>query len=684
MADYSLLTDPEMAEIFESFVVETKETLEKLDLDLVQLESSPEDSDLLNEIFRSFHTVKGTSGFLGLVKMQALTHRLEDILNKLRKGEAKLSTKIMDGVLNGYDSLGELLEIVEENKNEDYDTDKVIKSLEAIIKDMQSAGLEPPVIEETKNNSEEHLEISSSEESGSKVNEDNEEINIEVDNEEDYSNLTDGEFNIDELDEEEIQKAFIESNKKFNSELKKSNLSITTDEIVSSTNSPKNDNIKNSEPIEVELKLDKPKDHKMEVVEETVVPEKDLKKILDRQKQSKTAVEQTIRVDVERLDELLNLVSELVLGRNRLTQLNTDVSVAYEGTEIARNLGDTARQIDLLTTELQLAVMKTRMIKIGKVFNRFPRLVRDLSKETGKEINLVINGEKTELDKTLIEEINDPLVHLIRNSVDHGVESPEKRIEAGKDPKGTITLSAEHEGNHIIISIIDDGKGIDPEVIINKAISKGIISKEKSEELSKQEIFGLIFAPGFSTAEKVTNVSGRGVGMDVVKTNVSRLRGIIDIDSEVGKGTRIDIKLPLTLAIIQGLLVKVIGETIILPLSSVVEVVKVPKSEIYKVNKTECIKLRERVLPLISIDNLLYHSDTLKKKTETQFVVVIGLAEKRYGIKVDDLVGQKEIVIKSLGKYLGNIEGIAGSTIMGDGAVVMIADIAEIINKLVA
>ncbi|MCW8848617.1 MAG: chemotaxis protein CheA, partial [Melioribacteraceae bacterium] len=385
-----------------------------------------------------------------------------------------------------------------------------------------------------------------------------------------------------------------------------------------------------------------------------------------------------------RLDELLNLVSELVLGRNRLAQLNTDVSILYEGTEIARNLGDTARQIDLLTTELQLAVMKTRMIKIGKVFNRFPRLVRDLSKETGKDINLVITGEKTELDKTLIEEINDPLVHLIRNSVDHGIEPPEKRIEAGKNPKGTITLSAEHEGNHIIISIIDDGKGIDPEVIVNKAISKGIITKEKSEELSKQEIFNLIFAPGFSTAEKVTNVSGRGVGMDVVKTNVSRLRGIIDVDSEVGKGTRIDIKLPLTLAIIQGLLVKVIGETIILPLSSVVEVVKVPKKEIYMVNKTECIKLRERVLPLINIDNLLYHSDIFKKETDRQFVVVIGLAEKRYGIKVDDLIGQKEIVIKSLGKYLGNIEGIAGSTIMGDGTVVMIADIAEIINKLVA
>ena len=480
-----------------------------------------------------------------------------------------------------------------------------------------------------------------------------------------------------DFDEEELQKAFVQGNKQLQSENTDVN---NTDQITITKETSEAENTNKS----VEPSLEKDKTLSDESVKEIKIKQ-NLKgvKTSDKLKQTKTAVEQTIRVDVERLDELLNLVSELVLGRNRLAQLNTDVAAEYEGTEIARSIGDTARQIDLLTTELQLAVMKTRMIRIGKVFNRFPRLVRDLSKETGKEINLVIKGEKTELDKTLIEEINDPLVHLIRNSVDHGIESPKERKKAGKSAKGTITLSAEHEGNHIIISIIDDGKGIDPEIIVNKAISKGIIIKEKADELSKHEIFNLIFAPGFSTAEKVTNVSGRGVGMDVVKTNVSRLHGIIEIDSEVGKGTKIDIKLPLTLAIIQGLLVKVIGETIILPLSSVVEVVKVSKKEIYQVNKTECIKLRDRVLPLINIDNLLYHSDTFHKETETQFVVVIRLAEKRYGIKVDDLISQKEVVIKSLGKYLGNIEGIAGSTIMGDGTVVMIADIAEIINKLV-
>jgi two-component system, chemotaxis family, sensor kinase CheA len=666
MADYSLLLDPDMAEIFESFVVETNETLEKLDLDLVKLESNPDNTDLLNEIFRSFHTVKGTSGFLGLVKMQALTHRLEDILNKLRKGEVKLNTTIMDGILSGYDSLGELLKIIETNKNEDFDTEKEIKNLEVVIDKINN------------NNFDEIEEVTESVEENKNIK------------------------NPLEMNDDELEKMFLENSKAFKEE-NSSKLSITTDEIVTFDDHTDVEKNTSDEPIEINLggqkselkainvtkEFEENNDAKetdvaveMKIIENQNKSTTKINKTTEDKKSNNTAADQTIRVDVERLDELLNLVSELVLGRNRLAQLNSDVSIEYEGTEISRNLADTARQIDLLTTELQLAVMKTRMIKIEKVFNRFPRLVRDLSKETGKDISLTISGEKTELDKTLIEEINDPLVHIIRNSVDHGIEPPDVRKKLGKPEKGTISLSAEHEGNHIIISIEDDGKGINPEVIVSKAISKGIISKEKANELTKQEIFNLIFAPGFSTAEKVTNVSGRGVGMDVVKTNVSRLRGIIDIESEVNKGTKIFIKLPLTLAIIQGLLVEIIGETIVIPLNSVIEVVKVDKKEIYNVNKTECIKLRNRVLPLINIDKILYHSDTMLKQSQYQFVVVIGLAERRYGIKVDGLIGQKEIVIKSLGKYLGNIEGIAGSTIMGDGKVVMIADIAEIINKL--
>lgn len=667
MADYSLLVDPEMAEIFESFLVETKEILEKLDMDLVQLESTPDDEDLLNEVFRSFHTIKGTSGFLGLEKLQKLTHHLEDILNKLRKGEAKVNSSIMDGILDSFDALNELLSVVENEKNEDFDTEPYLQSLKEILNSM---GTETEQVEESPKE-----ETQVTEEN---INEDAPKEKVEAAENEivQNENSTDEIVITEDMTDEEIEQAFILANKKAKEE-NSSKLAITGEAIGSAETSvaepPKE---KNNNPVEVPLKEKSTTENK-----EKKSVQKPKKKV---EKQTKPLAEQTIRVDVERLDELLNIVSEIVLGRNRLTQVNEDFNKEHEGTELARNLSDTTRQIDLLTTQLQQAVMKTRMIRIEKVFNKYPRLVRDLSKETGKKVNLVIEGEKTELDKTLIEEINDPLVHLIRNSMDHGVESPEEREKAGKDPKGTIKLSAEHEGNHIIITIADDGGGIDPQKIIAKSIEKGIITKEKASELTDKEALNLIFAPGFSTAEKVTNISGRGVGMDVVKTNVTKLRGIIDIESEVGKGTSIIIKLPLTLAIIQGLLVELVGETIVVPLNSVIEVITVTEEDIYPVNKTECIRLRDRVIPLVNIEQLLYHTDTLPVKKESQYIVIIGLAEKRYGIRVDRLIGQKEIVIKSLGKYLGNIEGIAGSTIMGDGKVVMIADISELINKITA
>ena len=310
-------------------------------------------------------------------------------------------------------------------------------------------------------------------------------------------------------------------------------------------------------------------------------------------------------------------------------------------------------------------------------------MVRDVSRDLNKDVELIIKGEETEVDKNLIEEINDPLVHLIRNSVDHGVEKPDVREKAGKSRKGTVVLSAEHAGNNIIITIEDDGKGIDPEVIRSKAVSKGLISKEKAKELSKQEVINLIFLPGFSSAEVVSNVSGRGVGMDVVKTNVVKLRGIIDIESEAGKGTKIVIKLPLTLAIISGMIVKINTETMVVPLSSVIEVLRVNSKQIRFVNGKEVIQLRDSVLPLIDLEQLIKLGGNGKKKgkSEWQYVVEIGIAEKKFGVKVDGLVGQQEVVIKSLGSYLGKINGVAGSTIMGDGSVVMILDVHELFNK---
>ncbi|MBI5807957.1 MAG: chemotaxis protein CheA [Ignavibacteriales bacterium] len=591
------LIDPEMKEIVESFIVETKEILEKLDTDLLELEKRPDDKDLLNQIFRSFHTIKGTSGFLGLEALPEVTHKCEDILNKLRKGEATLNSNLMEGILLAFDTIKELVVKIETEQNENVEIENVCYVLSELLKNLDS----PQEIKQ-------------------------EETLPKVENQ--------------VVQEIAVQEEIVENK---------------TEEIKHEL--PK-------EEVKTEIKTNVEK--------------------IEKAASTSATKENTIRVDVERLDSLLDIVSELVLGRNRLSQINTQFSLENEGNKYTKDFEEVTKQIDLMTTELQLVAMKLRMIKIAKIFNRYPRLVRDLCKDLNKDVELIIKGEDTEVDKNLIEEINDPLVHLIRNAVDHGVENPEVRIKAGKNPRGKVLLAAEQLGNNIVITIQDDGKGLDVEVIKEKAIAKGLITKEKAKELSKQEAMNLIFLPGFSTAEKVSNVSGRGVGMDVVKTNVAKLRGIINIESEVGKGTKIEIKLPLTLAIISGMIVKANSETLVIPLGSVIEVLRVDPKEIYSIKGKEVIKVRDSVLPLVSVSELLKGRMNGRRENNTgwQYVVEVGIAEKRYGIKVDDLIGQQEVVIKSLGSYLGKIDGIAGSTIMGDGTVVMILDIHELFNKL--
>ncbi|WP_337872154.1 chemotaxis protein CheA [Ignavibacterium sp.] len=590
-----ILTDPEMREIVESFLVESKEIIDSLDLDLIELEKNPKDENLLNKVFRSFHTIKGSAGFFNLTKLTALTHRCEDILNKLRKREANISSEIMDAILVGFDKMKELLQSIENNHSEDVEIDEVITKLQNTINKMIGTGVET----------------------------------------------------IKKKNEDKPKRG------------RRKKIDISANE--------------NKSAEKIEIREEIPEEKSTQVTEqksETYSNTSDTKK-----------VDNTIRVDVEKLDELLNMVSELVLGRNRLAQINMDVSREYEGTQLARELEETTKLIDMMTNELQQLVMKTRMVKIGKVFNKYPRLVRDLSKSANKKINLITEGEETELDKTLIEEINDPLVHIIRNSIDHGIEKEEDRIKAGKTPVGTIILKAEHEGNNILITIEDDGKGIDPEVIKSKAISKGLISKEKADELSRQDILNLIFLPGFSTAEVVTNISGRGVGMDVVKTNVTKLRGMINLESTVGAGTKIQIKLPLTLAIISGMVVKVDSEQFVIPLNSVVEVIRVHLENIYTINNKPVIKLRDRIIPLVSLREVVLNQNNKSSENIWQYVVIVGIAERVVGIEADELLGQKEIVIKSLGSYIGRVPGIAGSTIMGDGTVILILDINELINK---
>ena len=635
MADYSALNDPMMAEILESFLVETREILEKLDVDLMELENRPDDKDLLNEIFRSFHTIKGTSGFLGLEKLQKVTHRCEDLLNKLRKGEISLNEDIMDAILLAYDTIKALVDVIEANKNEDYDTEEVVVKLTNLIEALNS-GAATAQTEEPQQKQEEASAPAEEEKAAEAEEPPQEEVR------EEKSEETEEEKSEEEKPSEESKEV-----------------------------PPKAEEPEQPRQEEVKKPAEKPAEQKK--------PQAPAQAAQAQHHAKKT--DSTIRVEVERLDDLLNIVQELVLGRNRLLQVNNTVLQELEGTDISRDLSEATQQIDLMTTELQLAVMKTRMVKIGKVFNRFPRVIRDLSKMTGKKVRLEIVGEETELDKTLIEEINDPLVHMVRNSVDHGIEPPEEREKIGKDPTGTIVLSAEQEGNNIIISIEDDGRGIDPEKIKAKAIEKGIITPEKAEELSRNDILNLIFAPGFSTAQKVSNVSGRGVGMDVVKTNVTKLRGIINIETEPGKGSKFIIKLPITLAIIQGLLVQIDTEIVVIPLNTVIEVVRVSREDIYMIGSSEVIKLRDTVIPLVDLKDSLYKRGNSTER-DWHYIVIVGIAEKRFGLKVDRLLGQEEIVIKSLGKYLGNIKGIAGSTIMGDGTVVMIADIADIVTQI--
>lgn len=390
-----------------------------------------------------------------------------------------------------------------------------------------------------------------------------------------------------------------------------------------------------------------------------------------------TQVEQTIRVDVSRLDSLVNLVGELVLSRNMLSQIAGELENKFENEYLVEQLLVATNAIGMNTTELQLAIMKTRMIAIGKVFNKFPRVVRDIARDTGKEIELIISGEETELDKQVIESIGDPLLHMIRNSCDHGVETPEVRLSKGKPRMGTVNLSAYHEGNHVVIEIKDDGAGMDPDKLKRKAIEKGVITVDEANNMDDKQAFSLIFKAGFSTAEKITNISGRGVGMDVVRTNIEKLNGIITIDSKINEGSTFYLKLPLTLAIIQALLVEVAGETFAIPLASVVETVRITNEEIHSFEGREVLKLRDRVLSLIRLDEA-FALDELEQ--DEIYVVVVALAEKQLGFIVDKLIGQEEIVIKSLGDYLGGNPGIAGATITGDGRVRLILDVAGVIE----
>jgi len=707
----AVFDDPEMQEIFEGFLIEATEILESISADLIEIEKAPNDLELLNKLFRSFHTIKGTASFMGFSDVAGITHHAEDILNKLRKEELIITQEITDVLLEVQDWIVLLIEKVTNQDDSENDYSDVIAKIDILKtgKTLSEGADITAVAEDIQSDITIESDATDASGSGEKA------LDAVLGN----PDLVTGDDAWSDDDLKLIEAAFLEVNSDFWQEQEGGSATETT---TVETETATEEDAHHDEDIEASdehleqcdaEETDSHDEHHAEITEDqtvatvetptvqpTVAQEKPApapkpappaatapaaKPVpANKPAATKPAADTTIRVDVGRVEAILDLSGELVLNRNRLTQISEylDSDITFETfKEGVKDLVETAESIDSITSEIQGAAMKMRMVPVGKLYQKAPRIVRDIAKEFNKKINLVVKGEETEIDRGIIEELTDPLTHMIRNSCDHGIETPEVRVAKGKPEVGTVILDAEQEGNNIVLKITDDGAGMDAEFLKNKAIEKGVITAEQAAMMSNREAYQLIFAPGFSTAAKVTSVSGRGVGMDVVRTNISELKGFIEIETEVGKGTTFSIKLPLTLAIIQGLIVNCGGEKFAIPLNSVLNVVSVETDHIYTLNQIEVIRIREDVIPLLRLDYAL-NTPEKKENISDSYVVIVGVGSNSIGIVVDDLLGQQEVVIKSLGEYLGSIKAISGSTIMGDGSVIMIVDVAVLVQSV--
>lgn len=646
----------DMKEIFDEFMLEAEEILESLDQELIELENDPSDKDLLNKIFRGMHTLKGGAGFLGLDSIIELAHKIETVFDKLRNDEMSLDSDKMDIILEGIDELKNSIYSLKENHEipDVSEIKPILKKLDDLLEG-KIEKKEPVNIEASKE---------TFEDLSADINEENNKEDVEIIFKEGvdpkvqeiikkFPNMGFKEI-LDELilmapDERDME--LIEKIDALISEGK------DVDDLILEIR-------KKEEKPPAEIKEEKPKE---EVKKETSKPVK---------KTAKKEESETIRIDIDRVEVLMNLVGELVLDRNRIVKLASRFSAIDKESDVAEELNEAIAGMSRSVSDLQEAVMKLRMQPVKRIFSKFPRIVRDLAKKLGKKINLEMEGEDTEIDRSILNKLEDPLIHLVRNSIDHGIETPDIRKAAGKDETGTIKLSAFQEGDRIIVSIEDDGKGIDPEVIKKKAIEKGLINPDQAENMSDKEIFELIFLPGFSTAEQISDVSGRGVGMDVVASTIHSLRGTIEIDSEPGRGTKITMKLPLTVAIIRTLMVGSNDRVFAIPIFSVAEIIQYNPEDIKDVGHYKSLMLRDKVYLLFTLNELF----DLENRGKEKFVIIINVGEKSIAIAVDELYGEEEIVIKPLGKLLSDVHGIAGATITGDGRVVLILDINSLIN----
>ncbi|QIK38915.1 chemotaxis protein CheA [Caldichromatium japonicum] len=648
-------------EILKDFLVEAGELLEGLNEQLIELEQNPDDRGLLNAVFRSFHTIKGGAGFLNLIPLVEVCHYAEDVFNLLRNGERRVDPMLMDVVLRVLDVLNVMFGDLKAGRDPTPAPPLLIDALAALAVPETAAvqptappppppepGPQPPAAED-----------------GDEITE--AEFQALLDALADPG-VAPSQATAPMAQDQPTPGATTEGAAAPGGAVSGSEL-ITEDEFEALL-----DQLHGAKP--AKAAASEPPKPMPQTPTPAVQPPTELdeaSRATQTQPAVAPAVETSVRVDTQRLDEIMNLVGELVLVRNRLSMLRTRIA----DEEIGKAIGALA----LVTSDLQAAVMKTRMQPIKKVFSRFPRVVRDLARNLGKEIELETFGEETDLDKNLVEALADPLVHLIRNAVDHGIEGPDEREMAGKPRRGTIVLGAAQEGDHISLIIQDDGRGMDPDKLRAKAIQKGLIDPAQAERLSTRECFDLIFMAGFSTKEQISDISGRGVGMDVVKTRISQLNGSIEIDSKVGVGTKLSIKLPLTLAILPALMVIIDGRRFAIPLASVSEILDLDLTRTHCVDGQEAIMVRNHALPLYYAVRWLYPQRSISPRREAH-VVVVYVAQRRVGLVVDDLVGQEEVVIKPLGKGLHGVPGLAGATITGDGGIALIIDIPALIKLL--
>lgn len=669
----------DMSQYLAVFLEESKEHLENLNERLLELEKDSKNLSALDEIFRSAHTLKGMSSTMGFEDLADLTHHMENVLSDLKEGLLGVDSSVVDILFKCFDRVQMIIDEIESGNSGEIDNSDLISILEGVVAGNYNAAAAQEMLTESegfRNFSEENGEnedidfkfndyditvLKEAAAKGFKV----QYIKIQIDK--DCLMKSVRAFMVFKTLEEEgeIIKSLppvqaIEE-EKFNGEF----------ELVLVTKSSQEDLVRRLNNIS-EIGVMMVREIEVDSLAASGSPaashENNEGVDFDRSR-SKQKLRQTIRVDIERLDNLMNLVGELVMHKGRLEQ----IGISHQLIE----LNETVEQIDRVSTDLQSVVMKVRMVPVEQVFNRFPRMVRDLAKDLGKEIDFVIEGKETELDRTVIDEIGDPLVHLLRNAIDHGLEFPEERLKNGKPQKGKLVLRASHEGNNVYIEVEDDGMGIDINNVLARGIAKNIIDPARAKQMEREEIIDLLFSPGFSTAQNITDISGRGVGLDVVKSKIEALNGEIYVDSTPGLGTKFKIKLPLTLAIIQALIVAVRDEIYAIPLSSVDETTMISRGEIKTVQNQEVITLRGSILPLFRLANLL-EITTQTDDEEEMYVVVVRKGERRIGLVVDALIGQQEIVIKSLGRLLAGIPGIAGAIVAGDGNVRLILDIATL------